>query len=619
MKEIYKQMKLSLLTLSFPKEIEEKYQEYFLNDSIKIFRIAFVVLVFLYGIFGFLDWIVAGENLNYFLYIRYLVVIPFLLFVLFLSYTKHFIKIWQYLILMSFLLGGAGIIIMLLFVPDDISYYGGLMLVFFAGYFFIKIRFIMAAIGGITLLVIFNATFFYLMDNFFELMLKYNFFFISANIIGMFGAYYLELINRRNYWLNINLQTNSEKLSHLNLLLDEQIKIKSRDLEEHQTKITALFEEMTDMVVLHEVVFNEKGEAINYVITDCNKAFTRVTGIAKEDAINKTADVVYNSSEPPFLKDFTDVALSNNPLRFETYYEAMSKYFRISVVPIGKNRFATITDDITERKKAVEELVETNSQLERQYEEYMQLNEVLRQTNYDLELAKEKAEESDRLKTAFLQNVSHEIRTPINEIIGLSKLITMEVNNESKEEYIQLLNQSTTRLLNTVDDIIRISKIDSGLTEIIKYECMPLNIINNIYDYYYHYFNGRNVELRIVIEKKYEEMVIISDEKIIYQIINSFVNNALKFTSSGYCEIGFYQKDKEIEFFVRDTGIGIPETSIKKIFERFYQADLSISRGYEGSGLGLAIAKGLADVLGGKIWVESEIGKGSTFYFSLPS
>lgn len=207
-----KKMQVNKFTLSFFGEMENEFQKFFFLDSLNNFRIAFLVVTFLYGAFGFLDSIKAIEHLKLFYIIRFAVIIPFLIIVFLLSFFNFFKKFWQLIIAFSFVLGGVGIIAMLLTIPNEISYYGGLMLVLFSGYFFIKLRFIFASICGWTLIVIYNLSSILYLDTNNPTFIAYNFFFISANIIGMFASYYIEYFYRYSYWLTKNLEKKSIEL-----------------------------------------------------------------------------------------------------------------------------------------------------------------------------------------------------------------------------------------------------------------------------------------------------------------------------------------------------------------------------------------------------------------------
>ncbi|MFA5012543.1 MAG: PAS domain S-box protein [Ignavibacteria bacterium] len=238
----------------------------------------------------------------------------------------------------------------------------------------------------------------------------------------------------------------------------------------------------------------------------------------------------------------------------------------------------------------------------------------------NLKSAKQKAEESDKLKSAFLANMSHEIRTPMNGILGFLDLLKEpSLSEDSKSEYIKIVNQSGERLLNTINDIIEISKIEAGQLQL---SFSDVNI-SEIMEYHYQFFkqqaNDKGIELRITEQIQKEESIIISDKHKIDGILTNLIKNAIKFTSKGFIEFGNYVKENSLIFFVRDTGFGIPAEKVDAIFGRFVQGDLSpYTRSYEGSGLGLSIVKAYIELLNGKIWVESKLHEGSIFYFSLP-
>ena len=233
--------------------------------------------------------------------------------------------------------------------------------------------------------------------------------------------------------------------------------------------------------------------------------------------------------------------------------------------------------------------------------------------------AKEKAEESDRLKTAFLQNISHEIRTPLNGIIGFAQLLYEgEVTKEEIPEYAEIILTSANRLLDLINNIIDISKIQSGILEVV-YSSVNLNeTINKVIRQFSLLVKGKQLNLKTRYSFPDENSIIYSDGLFIHQIISNLLSNAIKFTDKGEIEISYILQGDKLLFSVRDTGCGIDPEKGGKIFERFYQADVSLSRRYEGSGLGLAITKGLVEALGGKVWFESTPNQGTTFYFTIP-
>ena len=237
----------------------------------------------------------------------------------------------------------------------------------------------------------------------------------------------------------------------------------------------------------------------------------------------------------------------------------------------------------------------------------------------DLIVAKNKAEESDRLKSAFLANVSHEIRTPMNGILGFLELLTEpDLSENQKEMYLDIMNKSGQRLLETINDIIELSKIESGQ--------MNVNIeavnIYEILEFQYKFFTPKvrtkGIEIQFEHENIDKGLNLFTDRVKLNGILTNLMNNALKYTDEGKIKIGAIVEVNRVVFFVEDTGIGIPSDKQSSIFERFNQVDNRLTKTKEGAGLGLSIVKAYVQLLDGEIWLESELGKGSCFYFSLP-
>lgn len=233
--------------------------------------------------------------------------------------------------------------------------------------------------------------------------------------------------------------------------------------------------------------------------------------------------------------------------------------------------------------------------------------------------AKEKAEESDRLKTAFLHNISHEIRTPMNAIVGFSGFLSdPDLVHEKRKQFTDIIIQSSDQLLSIITDIISIASIEAGQEKAIEKE-FDLNItLKQLHEQFLIVAKRKNVSLNLVPSLTYIEDNVISDGTKLVQILSNLIVNALKFMKEGHVNFGYVVKDTEIEFFVEDTGIGIPHEMHTEIFKRFRQVETSATRQFGGSGLGLSISKAYVEILGGKIWLNSVINKGSTFYFTIP-
>lgn len=254
--------------------------------------------------------------------------------------------------------------------------------------------------------------------------------------------------------------------------------------------------------------------------------------------------------------------------------------------------YIAINENITDRKIAEQELID----------------------------AKLKAEESDRLKLAFLANMSHEIRTPMNGILGFTELLKApDLSAAEQNEFISIIEKSGQRMLNIINDIINISKVEAGQVEVTLSETNVNDQLNYIYSFFTPEANQKGIKL--VIKKQLPEKynLLLADNEKLYAVLTNLVKNAIKFTNEGSIEFGCEKKGTDIAFFVKDSGIGISDSQKGIVFERFRQASESVSRSHEGSGLGLAISKAYIEKLGGKIWVDSEKDKGSTFHFTIPS
>jgi len=243
-----------------------------------------------------------------------------------------------------------------------------------------------------------------------------------------------------------------------------------------------------------------------------------------------------------------------------------------------------------------------------------------KKAEFELLNAKEKAEESDRLKSAFLANMSHEIRTPMNGILGFANLLKEpELSGEQQKEYIKIIERSGARMLNIINDIISISKIESGIMDIHLCETNINSQLQFVYDSLKLEADYKKLKLSFTCALREDEAIITTDCEKLYGILSNLVKNAIKYTDRGVIEFGYTTKGEKVEFYVKDTGIGIPKEKVEVIFERFIQADITDKMARQGAGLGLAISKAFVEMLGGEIWVDTEESVGSTFFFTIPS
>jgi signal transduction histidine kinase len=289
-------------------------------------------------------------------------------------------------------------------------------------------------------------------------------------------------------------------------------------------------------------------------------------------------------------------------------------------------RTSDIEKELTERIKTEEELRKANNLLKKTQAETMKLLEDLRKeviarekSEADLIIAKNKAEESDRLKSAFLANMSHEIRTPMNGIIGFSELLKdTELEIQERDRFIRIINDNCQQLLHIISDIIDISKIEAGLVESEPVEFCLNDLIASLEENYRSSASDKQLDLIVHKDLECEDCSILADQSKLRQVMENLLTNAFKFTSTGVIEFGYTRENDLLEFFVKDTGIGISEEHKDAIFNRFWQVETGLARKYGGTGLGLSISNAFVQKMGGEIAVESQPGKGSRFSFKLP-
>jgi PAS domain S-box-containing protein len=237
----------------------------------------------------------------------------------------------------------------------------------------------------------------------------------------------------------------------------------------------------------------------------------------------------------------------------------------------------------------------------------------------DLLHAKNKAEESDRLKSAFLANMSHEIRTPMNGILGFAELLKEpQLTDEQQDKYIEIIEKSGERMLSIINDIVDISRIESGLMDVSLAESDVNEQLKYINTFFKPEVEAKGMQIVLSSVLPAEHAKVVTDREKLFAVLTNLVKNAIKYSKEGFIEYGCKKQGSFLEFFIKDTGIGIQKDRQQAIFSRFIQADIEDIEARQGAGLGLAIAKAYVEMLGGEIWVESEEGQGSTFYFTIP-
>ena len=391
---------------------------------------------------------------------------------------------------------------------------------------------------------------------------------------------YLQVFRNEILW-------NGEKKSQIIYL-----EITNRKLAENELRKLSRAIEQNPVSV---VITNSDG-IIEYV----NPKFTEMTGYQSGEAIGKNPRFLKSGKmNPQIYTDLWSTIISGKSWQGELINRNQSgelywAFKSISPIFDDKNQitnFIAIAEDITEKKHKETELIQ----------------------------AKEKAQESDRLKSAFLANISHEIRTPMNGIMGFAELLKEpDLSPENQHEFIGVIEQSGHRMLNIINDLIDISKIEAGETTLRIRETNVNRILHDLHLFFMPEVNQKNINLDYHCDLSDIESMIETDVTKLNQILTNLIKNAVKFTDKGSISFGYKLKNKMLEFYISDSGPGIRPEQKDFIFERFRQGTQSLNKIHEGAGLGLAISKAYIELLGGTIWIESEFGKGSTFRFDTP-
>ncbi len=370
-------------------------------------------------------------------------------------------------------------------------------------------------------------------------------------------------------------------------------------LRESEEKLNTLFGAMTEMVVLHEVVFNDQGEAVNYRITDCNHAFTTMTGIHKDDAAGKLATEVYQAESAPYLEEFNRVALTGEPYEYTAYYAPMDKHFMISVVSPQQGRFATVTTDITAIKQIQDVVAAKNKELEN-----------------------------------YLYATSHDLRSPLVNIQGFSQRLQKQTNAIKKAISECPLEPDIQQTIGKITDegipksldfiLTNVSKMDTlinGLLQISRTGRIKISIrkidMNALLE---HIIRALSFQIEeagadVVVETMTE---CYGDAALLDQLFSNIISNALKYRDKNrqlVVTITAQAQYHKVTYSIRDTGIGIARRHLDKIWDVFYRVDSQASEA--GEGIGLSLVKRIVDKHKGKIRVESEEGQGSVFSIEL--
>lgn len=368
--------------------------------------------------------------------------------------------------------------------------------------------------------------------------------------------------------------------------------VTEKKLAERQLKLLSRSVEQSPVSV---VITNTKG-IIEYV----NPGFEKISGYSSGEALGKNPRFLKSGLLPDeFYRNLWKTILSGKDWSGELLNKRKNGdlyWIQAVISPILNNRgevtnFVSIREDITDRKKMMEDLV----------------------------AAKEKAEENDRLKLAFLANMSHEIRTPMNGILGFAEILkTPGLPASEQEKFLDIIEESGKRMLDTVNDLIDISKIETGQVKLYPSEVNLKEQLESLIDFFRPQAEKKKLQLIHKDRLPAAYAILNTDRSKLDSVLTNLIKNAIKFTDKGKIEVGCIPQRDSIKYYVSDTGTGIPADRQESVFHRFVQAGTDGTKAVQGSGLGLAISKSYIEMLGGEIWLESEEGRGSTFWFTLP-
>ena len=401
--------------------------------------------------------------------------------------------------------------------------------------------------------------------------------------------------------------------------VEQELILAKEKAEENETKYREIFDNTFDIMSIYEVTEDGRFKVITF-----NAAEEKLIGSVENYENRYIDDCITPELYNQFKQNYDRCIAAEKLIEYEEDISFMdiNKTFHTQLIPLKNSagrihRIIVISRDITDIKLMNNRLINQN--------------ETLNSLNIDLTISKIKAEESDRLKTAFLKNLSHEIRTPMNGILGFSSLLSEPgLEKEEQQDYFEIIQKASDRMLNIISEIVDISKIETGEISVYIQETNINEKIENVFNFLKPVAETKRINLSFKTSLPDETGLITTDREKLHSILANLVKNAIKYTDKGSVEFGYVSTGSttdslssvseraELQFYVKDTGIGIPKDRQEAIFERFIQADIADVQARQGAGLGLSIAKAFVEMLGGKIWVESEVGVGSTFYFTLP-
>jgi len=369
-------------------------------------------------------------------------------------------------------------------------------------------------------------------------------------------------------------------------------KQQEKRVKESELRYQNLFNSMTEGFSIGRIITDEAYNPVDWEFLVVNKAHEKHTGLNPEEIIGRRVLQVFPDVETYWLDFYGKVALTGNPGSIEAFNKNTGKYFRVNAFCPSSGQFAAVVTDITDSKITQLKLIE----------------------------AKEKAIAADKLKTEFLNKISHEVRTPLNGILGFSEMYFQnDATAAEKAEYLAILRDSSDRLMQTINDYMDISLLISGTQEVNIKPIRPGVIVETMMEIYWEKCSEKSLDFKVRMRPEIADEIIKTDEELLTKLLKHLLDNGVKFTNLGGITLSCDKTNEGIIFTVTDTGIGISEEMIEKVFENFVQEDNSTTRSFEGSGLGLSIVKKIAGLLNFKLAIKSEQGKGTSISITVPA
>jgi PAS domain S-box-containing protein len=412
----------------------------------------------------------------------------------------------------------------------------------------------------------------------------------------------------RHYLVSMKRMTDvSGKFAGATLVLSDLTARKraEENADENWELYRRLFESMPIGFASHLMVYGEDGEAVDYVFLEVNDSFERMTGLTRDDVIGRRITEItpgIGEDEFDWIAAYARVVREQESASFEQYSARLDRWYEVVAFPFGENGFVTVFADVTGVRNRAEEL-------ERAVE---QATHELAETNHKLRLASE-------AKSAFIANMSHELRTPLNSIIGFSGIMLQGLAGELSDEQqrqVTMIGNSGRHLLELVNEILDIARIEAGRVTLRRSEFDPCDVLDEVLELVRPMAADRDLVMRA--DTPGCNVMMLSDPDRLHQILMNLLSNAVKYTPQGEIVVRVTAEGERVRFSVCDTGSGIAADDLPHLFATFVRTRNSELEGFEGAGLGLSIAQKLAELLGGRIEVESEIGVGSTFTLDLP-